>query len=177
MEWLTNIWNWVVENKDAIFSVVSSAEFVAVVGLLLSLLRARKGTSENTAVSKELKSALEQTKQANKDIAELRAEIRSLQAKNEAIEDTADTTLTKVSALVSALEVVYGNSIKDVDVRKTVTTILTNAKYSETATRAELVKLVEELRAKAETNAKEAEVVAKETKKILAVEDSAVLRG
>lgn len=183
MEFFTNIWNWFIENKDSIFAVVSSAEFVAVIGLVVSLIKGKKSTAENTTASKELTKAVAEQKETNKT---LKIEVEALKSENEELKteviratDTAEATLTKVTALVNALSVVYNNSIKNPETRETVDNILTNAKFAETKTRADLIKAMDELSKKAEKQAEEAKILAEKTKESIANtgKTTTVLRG
>jgi hypothetical protein len=183
MEWFENIWNWFVSNKDSIFAVVSSAEFVAVVGLLAGLIKGKKTTTENTMASKELTKAVAEQKETNKllknEITLLKEENSLLKKGIEASADNTEATLTKVTAVVNALSVVYNNSIKNPETRETVDNILTNAKFAETKTRADLIKAMDELSKKAEKQAEEAKILAEKTKESITNTGakSTVLRG
>lgn len=183
MEFFTNIWNWFVANKDSIFAVVSSAEFVAVVGLVVGLIKGKKTTNENTIASKELTKAVGEQKETNKllknEIALLKEENALLKKSIEASTDNTEATLTKVTAVVNALSVVYNNSIKNPETRETVDNILTNAKFAETKTRADLIKAMDELSKKAEKQAEEAKILAEKTKESITNTGakSTVLRG
>jgi hypothetical protein len=183
MEFFTNIWNWFVSNKDSIFAVVSSAEFVAVVGLLAGLIKGKKTTTENTMASKELTKAVAEQKETNKllknEITLLKEENSLLKKGIEASADNTEATLTKVTAVVNALSVVYNNSIKNPETRETVDNILTNAKFAETKTRADLIKAMDELSKKAEKQAEEAKILAEKTKESITNTGakSTVLRG
>jgi hypothetical protein len=183
MEWFENIWNWFVSNKDSIFAVVSSAEFVAVVGLFAGLIKGKKTTTENTMASKELTKAVAEQKETNKllknEITLLKEENSLLKKGIEASADNTEATLTKVTAVVNALYVVYNNSIKNPETRETVDNILTNAKFAETKTRADLIKAMDELSKKAEKQAEEAKILAEKTKESITNTGakSTVLRG
>ena len=97
----------------------------------------------------------------------------------EASADNTEATLTKVTAVVNALSVVYNNSIKNPETRETVDNILTNAKFAETKTRADLIKAMDELSKKAEKQAEEAKILAEKTKESITNTGakSTVLRG
>lgn len=184
MEWLTNIGKWIVDNKDSIFAVVSSAEFVAVVGAIVSIIKDKKSTLANTEANKELSSALKEQKETNKLLKEeiklLKEENKTLKQSVETASETTEATLTKVSAIVNALSVVYNSSIKNPETRETVDNILTNAKFAETKTRADLIKAMDELTAKAEKQALDAKILAEKTKETIAntsAKTTTVLRG
>jgi cell division protein FtsB len=184
MEWLENIWNWIVGNKDAIFTVVSSAEFASIIALVVSLIRGKKNTAENTAISKELSKAVTEQKETNKtlktEMEEMKKENAELKAEIKRSAENTEATLTKVTAVVNALSVVYNNSIKNPETRETVDNILTNAKFAETKTRADLIKAMDELSAKAEKQAEEAKKLAEKTKETITntgAKSTTVLRG
>lgn len=184
MEFFENIWNWVVSNKDSIFAVVSSAEFVAVAGLVVSLIKGKKKTTENTMASKELTKAIAEQKETNKtlkvEMEEMKKENAELNAEIKRSAENTEATLTKVTAVVNALSVVYNNSIKNPETRETVDNILTNAKFAETKTRADLIKAMDELSKKAEQQAEEAKKLAEKTKESITntgAKSTTVLRG
>lgn len=183
MEFFTNIWNWFVSNKDSIFAIVSSAEFVAVAGLIINLIKSKKSTAENTAVSKEFTKAVAEQKETNKTLTKaieaLKAENAELRAEINRSAENTEATLTKTTAIVNALSVVYNSSIKNPDTRETVDNILTNAKFAETKTRADLIKTMDELAAKAKKQAEEAAELAEKTKETIknTGDKTTVLRG
>ena len=183
MEFFSNIWNWFVTNKDSIFTVISSAEFVAIIGLVVSLIKGKKNTTENTTASKELTKAVAEQKETNKtlktEIEGLKAENAELKAEVNRSAENTEATLTKVTAIVNALSVVYNNSIKNPETRETVDNILTNAKFAETKTRADLIRVMDELSKKAEKQAEEAKILAEKTKESITNtgKTTTVLRG
>lgn len=183
MEFFSNIWNWFVSNKDSIFAIVSSAEFVAVVGLVVSLFKGKKSTAENTAINRELSKAVAEQKETNKllknEIEELKRENAVLKAEVVRVTENTEATLTKTSAIVNALSVVYNSSIKNPETRETVDNILTNAKFAETKTRADIIKAMDELTKKAQKQAEEAKLLAEKTKESIANTGAknTVLRG
>lgn len=174
MEFFQNIWAWFVNNKDSIFAIVSSAEFVALVSAIIGLTKSRKGMTENSTLNKELKAILKETREEN---TELKKENEKIKVSLEKVLENTETVLTKTSATVEALSVVYSSSIKNPETRDTVTNILTNAKFAETKTRAELVKALEELQIKNEIQVEEAKKTVEKAKKTLSVSDNTVLRG
>ena len=183
MEFFSNIWNWFIENKDSIFAIVSSAEFVAVAGLIINLIKSKKSTVENTAVSKEFTKAVAEQKETNKTLTKaieaLKAENAGLKAEINRSAENTEATLTKTTAIVNALSVVYNSSIKNPETRETVDNILTNAKFAETTTRADLIKTMDELAAKAKKQAEEAAELAEKTKETIknTGDKTTVLRG
>ena len=174
MEFFTNIWNWFVANKDSILTVVSSAEFVALVSAIIGITMSKKGMIENSSLNKELKAILKETRAEN---TELKKENEKIRVNLEKVLENTETVLTKTSATVEALSVVYSSSIKNPETRDTVNNILTNAKFAETKTRAELVKALEDLQAKNEIQVEEAKKTVEKAKKTLSISDNTVLRG
>ena len=166
MEFFTNIWNWIVENKDSIFAIVSSAEFAAVAAVVINSLKNIKTTKENTTTNKALTDALAEQKETTKLLKEenelLKKEISALKDSVEKLTENSDATLTKTSAIVNAMSVVYNSSLKNAETRETVDNILTNAKFSETKTRANLIKTLDEITT---ANKKQSETIAKLTLK------------
>jgi esterase/lipase len=158
MEFLTNIGNWFVINKDTIIGFVLSGQFATLLGAVVLLVRNLKSTKNNTEQSKTLNASLEANKSlidTSKITKENSEFLKSAQdkLKNQVteFEDKIDAKMAmvtdKINAMLEVQSIVY-STIKDEKVSSTVNNLLVNAKYAETATRAELQKQVEELKAK-----------------------------
>ena len=178
MEFLVNIGNWFVINKDAIIGFVLSGQFATLVGAVVLLVRNLKSTKNNTEQAKTLNQSLEAnkvladtskiTKENSEFLKDAQDKLKNQVNEFEAKLDAKMAMVTdKINAMLEVQSIVY-STIKDEKVRSTVNNLLVNAKYAETATRAELQKQVEELKAKV------AEQVEQLNKTVETVSDSVV---
>lgn len=178
MEFITNIGNWFVINKDSIIGFVLSGQFATLIGAVVLLLRNLKSTKNNTEQSKTLNASLEAnnslidtskiTKENSEFLKDAQDKLKNQVNEFEAKLDAKMAMVTdKINAMLEVQSIVY-STIKDEKVRSTVNNLLVNAKYAETATRAELQKQVEELKAKV------AEQVDQLNKTVETVSDSVV---
>ena len=158
MEFLVNIGNWFVINKDAIIGFVLSGQFATLLGAVVLLVRNLKSTKNNTEQAKTLNQSLEANKtlvstseivkENSEFLKEAQDKLKNQVNEFEAKLDAKMAMVTdKINAMLEVQSIVY-STIKDEKVRNTVNNLLVNAKYAETATRAELQRQVEELKAK-----------------------------
>ena len=178
MEFITNIGNWFVINKDSIIGFVLSGQFATLIGAVVLLVRNLKSTKNNTEQAKTLNQSLEAnkvladtskiTKENSEFLKDAQDKLKNQVDEFEAKLDAKMAMVTdKINAMLEVQSIVY-STIKDEKVRSTVNNLLVNAKYAETATRAELQKQVEELKAKV------AEQVEQLNKTVETVSDSVV---
>lgn len=156
IEFLSNCWQAVMNNKDQILVFFTSGQFIALLSNLFLLRRSRKATKENTLSIGTLKNAvdsnnllvdnvhsnLETCKRMEELAGKLEAGVRDLDSR---VNSVLNVQTEKINAIIEVQSIVY-SSIKDEKIRNTVNNLLLNAKYSETVTRNELKKQVEELR-------------------------------
>lgn len=158
MEFLVNIGSWFVINKDAIIGFVLSGQFATLLGAVVLLVRNLKSTKNNTEQAKTLNQSLEANKtlvstseivkENSEFLKEAQDKLKNQVNEFEAKLDAKMAMVTdKINAMLEVQSIVY-STIKDEKVRNTVNNLLVNAKYAETATRAELQRQVEELKAK-----------------------------
>ena len=190
MDWLANIYGWVVENKDAILTVLTSAETIGIVASIITLFKQKKNINDNTASTTELQTSLLQTKTLNSELKEevvkLRAEKEAEKGEKEKEKEKLDATLVKVDAMVKALKLVYNYSIKDSETRTAVSNLLTNAEYNDSSVKAsiidELNSIKENLKTVQENTEKSIEsvyekVANEKTKTVKKETTKAVIRG
>ena len=173
MEFFRNCYIWVAENYKEITMVLSSAQFVPLVSALVLLYRSIRTGKDNITSSKELKSALTTTNAMATDVAALVKENVELKSRNDTIKNELDTfktevadaqemLLKKLNCIIEVQSIVY-STVKDETIRNTVNSILVNAKYAETETRAKLKSEVEALKQK----------LAEETEKVKSIAENA----
>ena len=151
-----NIWQWFVENKDAITAFFMSGQAISFVAAIVMLIRNLKGTKDNTKSSNELNSTLiknnEMSKSVNvmgKNFATMTEENKNLKIalqETEAKLEHANSLITgKLDAIIEVQAIVY-STIRDDGVRMTVNKILNNARYSDTNFKQELESQIEDLK-------------------------------
>lgn len=156
LEFLSNCWQAVMNNKDQILLFFTSGQFLALVVAIINLARGRKSTKQNTLSIGELKESVNRNEQLATDVNSTLKTCGELVKTNgklvEAVENldsrvnsVLGVQTEKINAIIEVQSIVY-SSIKDEKVRNTVNNLLLNAKYSETVTRNELKRQVEELR-------------------------------
>lgn len=156
LEFLGNIWNWVLENKDAIVTTVTSANFISIVGAIIIAIKTSKQSRKNMFVSETLNNSLIANQSFNGTITEMKEDGKCnveynkiLREKVDLLEDKMENfeqnITAKTDAIIEALQTAW-SSIKDDNIRTTVAGILTNARYRETNKIEEMKAQMEELK-------------------------------
>ena len=177
MEFFRQIFEWVQAHYGAVITFLSTSGFATALGALIAVLKSRKATKENTSETKKLTAILKENKDISKTVNAIESEEKMLAEQHSDILDGEDKLTLKLNAILEAMSIVYSHSIRDEKVRNAVIAVFENAKYNETATRAQLLKKIEEIeKASAEQN-KKVETTAKAIKKTLAVDEDTIIRG
>ncbi len=169
MEWLANMWSWVVAHKDAIVTFVTSSSFIGFITTIIMLVKQSKTVKSSTVSSNELTVVMRENNAMNKQIDEIKTENEIMKNMLSDVIDALDKLTTKQNATLEVQSLVY-QSLRDEGARVAVQNILTNAKYADTATRASLIKEIEILKAKAEEEKTQIVETANKIKKTLASE-------
>lgn len=157
-EFFTNLGNWFIENKDSIILWLQSIGLGGIIGAVANIIVAGKRIKANTLSTDNLLGALPIVGETKQSIDTLVERINVLEADNKAlqeqtnvrfteIQNSLDSILVKLNALVET-ESVKSQTIKDETIRTTVGNVLTNAKYTETQTRAKLLETIAALKQK-----------------------------
>lgn len=179
MEWLANMWSWVVTHKDAIVTFVTSSSFIGFITTIIMLVKQSKTVKLSTVSSNELTVVMRENNAMRKQIDEIKSENEVVKNMLSDAIDALDKLTTKQNATLEVQSLVY-QSLRDEGARVAVQNILTNAKYADTATRASLIKEIENLKAKAEEEKTQIVETANKIKKTLASEkkkSDIVIRG
>lgn len=158
VEFFQNIWNWFVLNKDEIVLFFTSSNFVAFMTTIVMLVKQLKANKSNNETNKGLKTSLDNAVSIAADVVSIRDnssaandQLVTVQNDFESFKketyDALDVIVQKMNAVLEVQSIVY-STIKDETIRKNVSGILMDAKYTETATRASLEAEVESLRKK-----------------------------
>lgn len=161
IEFFQNIFNWFVENKDEIVLFFTSSNFIAFISAIVLFVKQIKTNKKGNLLSGQLKTSLDGSTKVVSDVVAMKeitdntnAEVKKLEDDLSSFKsdvfDTMDTLLTKLNAVVEVQSIVY-STLKDESMRKNINSILIDAKYAETATRAALTAEIEELKQKVST--------------------------
>ena len=156
VEWFQNMWQWVVEHKDQIVIFFTSGNFVGFIANIILLFKALKGVNNNTSSTNTLNSTIVENKKFTEKFNEINDKLNELTKLANTMEQLEESLLNKLGAMLEVQSLVYA-TIKDEPTRVAVLNILANAKYTETAQRAQLIKQLEEL--KSQLTSKNAEVI------------------
>lgn len=171
MEFLTSCYQWVAENYNKIMMVLQSTQFASLVAGAIFLWKTIVSTKQNITSSKELNETVSKNNQMSKNVAHLKEENEAIKKQNEALkselenfetkfdeftckinlklENEQATLIKKLNAVIDVQSIVY-STIRDDNTRTTINSILTNAKFDETAdeTRQKLMQEVADLKSK-----------------------------
>lgn len=181
-EWIENMGNWFLENFETIVLWLQSTGVLSIVSAIVVLVKQIKATKTTNSQVEALNSTVESNNAVAESITDLQAETEKLQEtsseqayKMNEIVTSADTILNKINSMFDMFSLVY-QTIKNEDTRTAVNTIITNARYKETATREELLKqiesLQEEVQKMTEETTSKVEAVVEKTKQTLTGETS-----
>ena len=179
MEFFESIWAWIVANRNTIWAFLTSGSFITAVTSIVMLIKQNKQVVANTNASKELNAVLKENKELVKQVDSLTATVERLENKITDSVDSMDTLLTKENAMLEVLGLAY-QGIRDEGKRTAIQNILTNAKYSDTATRANLIKQIEALKADGEARQEKLSEAVESVKKTLSVDtkpSEVIIRG
>lgn len=206
IEFLKNLWQWVLNNKDAIVTFITSAQFVGFVSAIIMIVKNIKASKDNTASTKILTDstdALNESLKGNELVKSAMEKVNSsiqeslksvdgfenkIQEFNGYCSDQFTVLSEKINAMLEVQSIVY-STIKDESIRTSVNNILLSAKYSEEEIQNSLQKQIDELKAKIKENAEVMQTVVDEsatklaetTEKIVEVKNktkkSNVIRG
>lgn len=151
-----SIWQWFVNNEDAILAFFMSGQAMSFVAALVMLVKNLKVTKDNTESSEILKKSLDTNNEMKSAVLNLDENFKLLKNENdllrEELKETEDTLenknkeiLNKLNSILEVQTIVY-STIRDDSVRTTVNTILNNARYSEDNFKESLEKQIDEFK-------------------------------
>lgn len=157
VEFFQNVFNWFMINKDKIVLFFTSANFVSFVTAIVMFVKQLRSNHVNNNTLSGLSNILGQELELAKDVggvsqtcATLLNDITSLNSRLDNLDKKYDesflTMSQKINAMLEVQSIVYAG-IKDETARKNVADILTSAKLVETATKAEVARKIDELKA------------------------------
>lgn len=152
----SSIWQWFLDNKDAIMAFFMSGQALSFIAALVMLIKNLKGTKENTASTQKLDKTLDNTNNMCDSVTELNNNFKLLKEENDNLRNDLKETENKIvqsneelrnklNAIIEVQSIVY-TTIRDDGVRQTVNTILNNARYSEKNFKESLEKQIDEMK-------------------------------
>ena len=182
IEFFKSIGTWIVENKDSIVAVLMSSQFIAFVTMLFNLIKSKKGTTQNTEVSKklivkldELNEKLEEFNEIKSTVSELIKVTNNIEIELSKSNSNTELVISKLNAQLDAQCTVW-STIKDDKLRELVTNIVTNAKYLETSDvsnlRKQLIELEQKLSEQADNIKKDVADTVKQVNKTVKSNDT-----
>lgn len=183
MTWLENIGKWFTENKETILAVLTAIQSSGLIGFIAWAVKSTKQVKLNTKTTEVLNNSISCVDGLNGEVTEMKGVNKTLIEKCEYLENqmndlqnTMDTMLTKIDAIIEVQSVVY-TTIKDDKTRATVNNLLTNAKYAVTEQRKklldELESLKQQIKTQAEAQKQLVEHAVNKAQSIVKVEDTA----
>lgn len=155
-EFFMSIVNWFTINKDGIIAFLSSSNFIGFITAIVLLVRQIRASKDNTKATGILTESMKLNNELGGTVTETQIGVKEVLLENQALkqklleqtknlEDFKDAIFTKINAMMDVQSIVYA-TIKDEKTRVNVMNLLTNAKFAENKTRAELEAEVESLR-------------------------------
>lgn len=156
IEFIENCFSWFSENYQKIIMTITSAQFVSLISAIVLLIKNGRELRNNVASSKSLNKTLSATNQMSDDVTSVKNKLEEAEKENKLLKneleklntlfaDGQESLIKKLNCMLEVQSIVY-STIKNDSIRDTVNCILTNAKYTETATRAKLKEEVASLK-------------------------------
>lgn len=160
-EFFISIGTWFVEKKDAIIAFFMSGTFTSICAAIFIMIRQFKTIKNNTSSTDKLNTGIEGVQVLRDTVTSIRSDLTDTQQAvllfAESIKKQEEETMTaldgltnKLNSMLEVQSIVY-STIKDDKMRTNVNTLLLNAKYSETSTRAQLQQEITDLKNKITT--------------------------
>lgn len=152
MEFFQNVWTWIVQNKDAILMTITSTNFISFITSIVLLVKTLKSTKDNTKSTNILNGNIKTIEDFSNKVNEIEIKVTNTENSlkdfeiklNECIE-LQNLSISKLNLMLEAQTQVW-STIKDDNIRNSVNTILTSAKYKETSTIIDMKNKLEELK-------------------------------
>lgn len=148
VEFFTNIWNWLLDNKDEIIMFFTSSNFVAFISTIILLIKQLKSNDSIKVTNNKLNTSIAASTKAVTDLADAKntvtaidGRLNTLNDEVSAFQEVLNNLVTKMDAIVEVQSIVY-STIKDETIRNNVKGILLDAKHTGSK---KLVELQEEL--------------------------------
>lgn len=139
--WLQSCWQWCVDNKDAILGFLTSAQFVAIVGVVVKVVFQGRQLKLNNTLTGELNGSLANNNEKFETLAAVNQQVAVLEQENAELrkmvaeltkttQDNDALTNGKLNTMLEVQQMVY-STIRDDDTRRAVSNLLTRARYDD----------------------------------------------
>lgn len=155
-EFFQNIYAWLAANSNKIVAFLTSANFLAMLTLVVNTVRTIKTNKGVAITSTDLKNELTESSKNRSVIASIKGVSETIKDVTEATKTTIDetkalldkellTVMSKVNAMLEVQSLVY-STIRDDSLRQTVSNLLNTARYSDANTKEQLQSEIDSLK-------------------------------
>ena len=167
IEFFSNLWQGILNNKDAIIVALTSAEFVGLAAAIVNLVKGTKNTSANTlsnnalsatiekgfasivdsneSLKIDLSKAVEENKALSEKVEVLTNELAATKHELSLLTETDNLLLFKLNSILEVQALAY-STLKDVNTRNAILSTLATAKHSETTHMSDIKAQLEAMR-------------------------------
>lgn len=155
-EFFQNIYAWLAANSNKIVAFLTSANFLAMLTLVVNTIRTIKTNKGVAITSTDLKNELTESSKNRSVIASIKGVSETIKDVTEATKTAIDetkalldkellTVTNKVNAILEVQSLVY-STIRDDSLRQTVSNLLNTARYNDTNTKEQLQSEIDSLK-------------------------------
>lgn len=155
-EFFQNIYAWLAANSNKIVAFLTSANFLAMLTLVVNTIRTIKTNKGVAITSTDLKNELSESSKNRSVIASIKGVSETIKDVTEATKTAIDetkalldkellTVTNKVNAMLEVQSLVY-STIRDDSLRQTVSNLLNTARYSDANTKEQLQSEIDSLK-------------------------------
>lgn len=155
-EFFQNIYAWLAANSNKIVAFLTSANFLAMLTLVVNTIRTIKTNKGVAITSTDLKNELTESSKNRSVIASIKGVSETIKDVTEATKTAIDetkalldkellTVTNKVNAMLEVQSLVY-STIRDDSLRQTVSNLLNTARYSDANTKEQLQSEIDSLK-------------------------------
>lgn len=155
-EFFQNIYAWLAANSNKIVAFLTSANFLAMLTLVVNTIRTIKTNKGVAITSSDLKTELAESSKNRTVIASIKGVSETIKEVTEATKTAIDetkalldkellTVTNKVNAMLEVQSLVY-STIRDDSLRQTVSNLLNTARYSDANTKEQLQSEIDSLK-------------------------------
>lgn len=155
-EFFQNIYAWLAANSNKIVAFLTSANFLAMLTLVVNTIRTIKTNKGVAITSTDLKNELTESSKNRSVIASIKGVSETIKDVTEATKTAIDetkalldkellTVTNKVNAILEVQSLVY-STIRDDSLRQTVSNLLNTARYSDANTKEQLQSEIDSLK-------------------------------
>ena len=165
IEWIKNCWRYILDNSDAILTILTSTQFIALATAVCGLIKSNKSnkeskktTEQNTEKLNTLNDALNKVTETNEKLMKTNNElIKTIDTQKDelkTLKEENNILTEKVDIMLEVQSVVY-STIKDDTIRTNVNNLLMTGKYIENSKFVKMNNKIQELEKTVSTKTEE----------------------